>query len=110
MALADGAADKNGRQTIGAALLDVSTGEFTAAEYTGADGMQALQDELALLRPRRFIAPFGLTASFLNFSILSRDSVTPPCYNRACGIGSMPDRMASGVKIGIAHGPPPMAR
>src|SRR5262249_11661923 len=37
---------------IGAALLDVSTGEFTAAEYLGADGQQALADELAVLRPR----------------------------------------------------------
>src|SRR5437763_13054387 len=28
--------------TIGVALLDLSTGEFTAAEYAGADGLQAL--------------------------------------------------------------------
>src|SRR5579872_642113 len=28
--------------TLGAALLDLSTGEFTAAEYAGLDGMQAL--------------------------------------------------------------------
>src|ERR687886_77948 len=27
---------------LGVALVDLSTGEFTAAEYTGADGMQAL--------------------------------------------------------------------
>ena len=39
--------------TIGVALLDVSTGEFTAAEYTGADGMQALADELAVLEAAR---------------------------------------------------------
>src|SRR5437016_475619 len=31
---------------IGVALLDLSTGEFSAAEYTGADGLQALVDEL----------------------------------------------------------------
>src|SRR4051812_8210384 len=35
--------------TYGAALLDLSTGEFTAAEYTGADGLQALVDEIAVL-------------------------------------------------------------
>src|SRR3954469_3410435 len=35
---------------VGVALLDLSTGEFSAAEYTGADGLQALVDELALLR------------------------------------------------------------
>src|SRR5450631_1149125 len=33
--------------TVGVALLDLSTGEFTAAEYHGADGLQALADELA---------------------------------------------------------------
>jgi DNA mismatch repair protein MutS len=39
------------------ALLDVSTGEFTTAEYTGADGMQALADELAVLKPREILVP-----------------------------------------------------
>src|SRR5713101_6537241 len=33
-------------QTIGVALLDLSTGEFTATEYAGAEGLQALSDEL----------------------------------------------------------------
>src|SRR6266478_2165297 len=37
MALAPGATEIGGR-TVGAALLDISTGEFTAAEYTGPDG------------------------------------------------------------------------
>src|SRR5881396_2597963 len=32
--------------TAGVALLDLSTGDFSAAEYTGADGMQALADEI----------------------------------------------------------------
>ena len=44
-------------QTIGAALIDLSTGEFTAAEYSGADGVQALADELAVLRPREIVVP-----------------------------------------------------
>src|SRR4029079_9908397 len=43
--------------TIGVALLDLSTGEFTAAEYAGADGMQALADEIAVLRPREIVVP-----------------------------------------------------
>jgi DNA mismatch repair protein MutS len=43
----------------GVALLDVSTGEFTAAEYRGGDGRQALADELAVLRPREIVAPTG---------------------------------------------------
>src|SRR5215208_823797 len=41
MCVAPGAAG-----TLGAALLDLSTGEFSVAEYAGADGIQALADEL----------------------------------------------------------------
>ena len=44
---------------FGVALLDVSTGEFTTAEYTGPDSRQALLDELAVLRPRGIVAPAG---------------------------------------------------
>jgi len=44
-------------QTIGAALLDLSTGEFTTAEYAGADGLQALVDELSVLKPRELVVP-----------------------------------------------------
>src|SRR6266852_3214778 len=36
-------------RTAGVALLDLSTGEFTVAEYGGPDGMQALADEIAVL-------------------------------------------------------------
>ncbi|MBI4486317.1 MAG: DNA mismatch repair protein MutS, partial [Acidobacteria bacterium] len=52
MCLAPGA-----QHTLGAALLDLSTGEFSAAEYTAPDGMQALADELAVLRPRELVVP-----------------------------------------------------
>jgi DNA mismatch repair protein MutS len=43
--------------TIGVALLDLSTGEFSAAEYVGADGLQALADEIAVIRPREIVVP-----------------------------------------------------
>jgi len=53
-------APANGKgSTIGVALLDLSTGEFTAAEYGGPDGTQALADELLLLKPREIVAPAG---------------------------------------------------
>jgi DNA mismatch repair protein MutS len=42
---------------LGVALLDLSTGEFTAAEYAGTEGLQALTDELAVLRPREIVVP-----------------------------------------------------
>ena len=53
MALAPGNKD----QAMGVALLDVSTGEFTAAEYHGADGLQALADELGVIKPREVVVP-----------------------------------------------------
>jgi DNA mismatch repair protein MutS len=40
---------------IGVALIDISTGEFTTAEYDGPDGVQALADEIAVLRPREIV-------------------------------------------------------
>src|ERR687896_929981 len=47
------------RNGYGVALLDLSTGEFTTAEYGGPDGRQALLDELAVLRPREIVTPIG---------------------------------------------------
>ncbi|MBE3072031.1 MAG: hypothetical protein IMZ67_03570, partial [Acidobacteria bacterium] len=41
-----------GLEAVGAALLDLSTGEFTTAEYRGLAGLQSLADETAVLRPR----------------------------------------------------------
>jgi DNA mismatch repair protein MutS len=43
--------------TLGVALIDLSTGEFTAAEYRGPEGLQALADEIAVLRPREIVLP-----------------------------------------------------
>jgi DNA mismatch repair protein MutS len=43
----------------GVALLDVSTGEFTTAEYAGPDARQAVADELSVLRPREIVASPG---------------------------------------------------
>ena len=45
--------------SYGVALLDLSTGEFTTAEYHGSAGRQALADELAILRPKEIVAPEG---------------------------------------------------
>ena len=42
---------------LGAALVDLSTGEFSTTEYMGAAGLNALADELAVLRPREVIVP-----------------------------------------------------
>ncbi|PYR37497.1 MAG: DNA mismatch repair protein MutS [Acidobacteria bacterium] len=49
--------ESRGSTTFGVALIDLSTGEFTAAEYPGADGLTALVDELAVLKPRELVVP-----------------------------------------------------
>jgi len=46
--------------TLGVALVDLSTGEFTVAEYEGDAGSQALLDDLGVLRPREVVVPAGV--------------------------------------------------
>src|SRR5499427_2295064 len=43
----------------GVALLDLSTGEFSAAEYGGVEAEQLLGDEVAVLKPRELVVPAG---------------------------------------------------
>jgi DNA mismatch repair protein MutS len=43
----------------GVALVDLSTGEFDVAEYTGPDGLAALRAEIAVLRPREIVVAAG---------------------------------------------------
>ena len=38
---------------MGVALLDLTTGEFSCAEYAGQAGLQALADEVMVLAPAR---------------------------------------------------------
>src|SRR5471032_883498 len=69
-----------GKDTIGVALLDLSTGEFSAAEYAGAGGLQALTDELAVLRPREIIVPSadnGASATAIPPVVASGLPITP---------------------------------
>jgi DNA mismatch repair protein MutS len=61
---------------IGVALLDLSTGEFSAAEYSGASGVQALVDELAVLRPREIIAPPSDTGEGANLANRLPEAIT----------------------------------
>ena len=61
---------------IGAALLDLSTGEFTTAEYVGAERWQALNDELTVLRPREIVVPADVAA---------RRRICPPSRGLAAG-------------------------
>jgi DNA mismatch repair protein MutS len=63
MSIARSAASDGSGDTLGVALLDLSTGEFTTAEYHGRDGLQALADEVAVLRPREIVVPEGFSCA-----------------------------------------------
>ena len=58
----------------GLAFLDVSTGEFAAAEFAGAERRDALAAELAVLRPKELLAADGARR---------RRAVCPRCRRRA---------------------------
>jgi DNA mismatch repair protein MutS len=45
------------QDVYGVALIDVSTGEFTTAEYRGEGGLRSLADEISVLRPREIVLP-----------------------------------------------------
>ncbi|MFN2446128.1 MAG: DNA mismatch repair protein MutS [Vicinamibacterales bacterium] len=54
------AADAAGKVVgYGAALIDVSTGEFVVAEYYGPEALPGLRDEIAVLGPREIVVPAG---------------------------------------------------
>jgi DNA mismatch repair protein MutS len=44
-------------ETIGLALVDLSTGEFQATEFSGSNAQESLRDELQLIRPRETLLP-----------------------------------------------------
>jgi DNA mismatch repair protein MutS len=50
-----GARGAGDTRLVGAALIDVTTGEFSVAEYAGETGLQALAEELRVLRPRELV-------------------------------------------------------
>ena len=52
-----------GDTVTGAALVDLSTGEFTAAEYEGPERGQLIADELAVLQPREVIVSSDIALS-----------------------------------------------
>ena len=62
MAIAQTSAARDRPVEYGVALLDLSTGEFDVAEYAGSEGLQALEDEVAVLRPREVVVASGYDA------------------------------------------------
>ena len=52
-------------ERIGVALIDVTTGEFSATEYAGAARWEALDDEIRVLQPRELVVADGADTSAL---------------------------------------------
>ena len=49
--------DDSGKNAIGLAFVDLSTGEFQCTEFSGPRAEESLRDELQLLRPRETLLP-----------------------------------------------------
>jgi DNA mismatch repair protein MutS len=49
----------------GVALVDLSTGEFDVAEYSGPEGLASLRAEIAVLRPREIVVASAVDAKAL---------------------------------------------
>jgi DNA mismatch repair protein MutS len=81
LALSPGTGDR-----LGVALLDASTGEFLAAEYDGADGRQALNEELGVLRPREVVVAQGIEAVSLLPEIARLGIAVTPLDEWAFGV------------------------
>jgi DNA mismatch repair protein MutS len=65
LAPAAAAGRAGGVPRYGTALLDLSTGEFTATEYEGELGALALAEEISVIRPREILAPDGMETTAL---------------------------------------------
>ncbi len=63
---------------LGVALIDLTTGEFQVAEFTGPEAMRSLDDEIAVLAPREIVAAAGLDVAAVVPSVAAaRIPVTP---------------------------------
>ncbi len=84
----------------GLALLDFSTGEFLATQFTGEDAWQKIQEQIEIFSPREILIPFSLTSRVHKFSELksvptsdagSENSEAPPSMLSDAGITISPE-------------------
>src|SRR5262245_27177650 len=98
LAVAPGSDDR-----LGVALLDASTGEFLAAEYTGADERQALNEELAVLRPREAIVAQGVDATALLPELARLGITVTPLDPWTFGVDRATRTLADQLQAGSLH-------
>jgi DNA mismatch repair protein MutS len=63
---------------MGVAFLDLSTGEFMATEFRGADAWERLQEQLDLYAPREIIHPRSISALLDHHGVEAGQSTPPP--------------------------------
>jgi DNA mismatch repair protein MutS len=92
-----------GDDCLGVALLDASTGEFLAAEYAGAEGRQALNEELAVLRPREAIVAQGVDAAALLPELARLGITVTPLDPWTFGVDRATRTLADQLQAGSLH-------
>ena len=92
-----------GDDRLGVALLDASTGEFLAAEYAGAEGRQALNEELAVLRPREAIVAQGVDAAALLPELARLGITVTPLDPWTFGVDRATRTLADQLQAGSLH-------
>jgi DNA mismatch repair protein MutS len=88
-------------EVIGVALLDLSTGDFSAAEYHGADGSATLADEIAVLKPREIIVPAEATIPIVAASAVPVTPVDAWTFDGESARRALLDQLRTGGLAGF---------
>ena len=83
------------RDEVGFAALDLSTGEFRATEFRGADAERRVRDELLVLRPREVLFASSLPLFDQPSAHINVQKMDPT--SRGCGPPASCGRAAHGV-------------
>ena len=68
-------------EEFGLAWADISTGEFTVYQYSGADWRARLSDMLYSLKPSECVCNEALSASSRDIRFLADNDIRPRCYH-----------------------------
>ncbi len=88
--------------TFGLAVLDLSTGEFRAAEFAGPDAMRRMQDELEQFRPKEVL--YGSAASWTDAR--TERGAARKLIPETVAVGN--ERGATGLAVGAAWAETPL--
>jgi DNA mismatch repair protein MutS len=90
--------------TIGAALLDLSTGEFQVAEYGGPGARDALDDDVEVLAPREVVVAAGVDVAQLLRSVAARRITVTPVDGWTFDAGRGHALLTDQLRVSSLHG------